>query len=92
MRKDSQETSNDRQWATSVVALLKAAVKAQRKPPSGRWCSRGSSALDPFRFELTELRTHGATMRELQLWVAANGGVEVERSTIWRRLQKWGVE
>ena len=70
-----------------TVALLKRAAMARRAPRPGR--GGGHSVLDVHRIDLTELYNAGASAADLQLWLAAEKGISVERSTIWRRLRRW---
>ena len=70
-----------------TVSLLKRAAMARRAPRPGR--GGGHSVLDVHRIDLTELYNSGASTADLQMWLAAEKEIIVERSTIWRRLKRW---
>jgi hypothetical protein len=71
--------------ALTIAARLKSESKIRRKP---RTYAQRRSLLDAFKYELLQLDAANCNGSQLQLWLAEEKGITVERSTVNRWLHR----
>ena len=66
-------------------------AKAERALQKARHYKQRKSKLEPFRFEIVQMYTHGISLELIQIHLKRNHGQSAHRSTILRYLQTLGV-